>query len=155
HQVAGGLLQIVVGAEAEVVVLLLRRGVHPAALIAREGPLLVVSRDDVLPQRPAQPLQPVAEVPDHREVVEDGVAALEDVVEPDEQDRAEQDQDRDEHRREGTTTVESFTGPPHARGRSFRSPRRARSAYYEGKPSRSPLSSRDRGAPMDDLEPPS
>jgi hypothetical protein len=49
-QVARGLLEIVVGAEAEVVVLLLGRRVDPAALVARERPLLVVAGDDVLAQ---------------------------------------------------------------------------------------------------------
>ena len=50
HRIAGRVLHVVVGAEPEVVVLLLRRGVHPPTLIAGERALLVVGRDDVLPQ---------------------------------------------------------------------------------------------------------
>lgn len=49
HRVAGRVLHVVVGAEPEVVVLL-RRGVHPPTLVAGERALLVVGRDEVLPQ---------------------------------------------------------------------------------------------------------
>ena len=51
HDVARGLLEVVVGAEAEVVVLPLRRRVNPAPLVAGEGPLVVVAGDDVLAER--------------------------------------------------------------------------------------------------------
>ena len=68
-----GALEIVVGAEAEVVVLLLRRRVDPAALIARERPLLVVAGDDVLAQLGPDRLEQVAEVADDREVAQDRV----------------------------------------------------------------------------------
>jgi hypothetical protein len=44
------LLEVVVGAEPEIVVLTLRRGIHPAALAAAERTLLVVVGDDVLPE---------------------------------------------------------------------------------------------------------
>src|SRR5262249_38965647 len=45
------LLEVVVGAEAEVAVLFLRRGVDPAALVAAERPLGVVAGHDVLAER--------------------------------------------------------------------------------------------------------
>ena len=73
-------LHLVVGPEPEHVRLALRGGVHPAALIARERPLLVVGRDDVLAQLRAERLQRVAEVPDDREVTQDRAAALQQVV---------------------------------------------------------------------------
>ena len=49
-RVVVNLFQIVVGAEPEVPVGHLRRRVHPAPLVATEGPLLVVVGDDVLAQ---------------------------------------------------------------------------------------------------------
>jgi hypothetical protein len=50
NHVAAGVLEVVVGAEAEVVVLQLGGRVDPSALVAAERPLLVVAGDDVLPQ---------------------------------------------------------------------------------------------------------
>ena len=73
-------LHLVVGPEAEHVRPALRGGVDPAPLVAREGPLLVVGGDDVLAQLGAERLEQVAEVPDDREVAQDGVAALDQVV---------------------------------------------------------------------------
>ena len=55
--VALDVLDVVVGAEPEVVVLQLRGGVDPAPLVAAERPLLVVAGDDVLPQLRAEPLE--------------------------------------------------------------------------------------------------
>ena len=75
-RVAVGVLDVVVGAEAEVVVLELGGRVDPAALVAAEGPLLVVARDDVLPQLGAEALQEEAEVADDRVGAEDGVPLL-------------------------------------------------------------------------------
>jgi hypothetical protein len=75
-------LEVVVGTEPEVPVGLLRRGVHPAPLIAAEGPLLVVVGDDVLAQLRADALEQVAQVADHREVAQDGVARLQQVPRP-------------------------------------------------------------------------
>ena len=72
-RVAGGVLDVVVGAEAEVVVLLLRRGVDPAPLVAGERPLLVVAGHDVLPQLRPDRLEQVAGVPEHREVAQQRV----------------------------------------------------------------------------------
>ena len=57
------MLDVVVGAEAEVVVLELGGRVDPAALVAAERPLLVVACDDVLPQLGAEALQEEAQVP--------------------------------------------------------------------------------------------
>src|SRR5690606_28656595 len=71
---------IVVRAEAEVVVLFLRRRVDPAALVARERPLLVVAGDDVLAQLGTDGLEPVAEVTDDGEVAQDRVTLLRHVV---------------------------------------------------------------------------
>ena len=70
----------VVGAEPEVRVLPFGGGVHPAALVAVEGPLLVVVADDVLAQLRAERLQQVAQMADYREVAQDGVALLRHVV---------------------------------------------------------------------------
>jgi hypothetical protein len=70
HRIPGRVLHVVVGAEAEVVVLLLRRGVHPSTLVAGERALLVVGRDDVLPQLGADGFDQVASVPKEREVAQ-------------------------------------------------------------------------------------
>src|SRR5690242_1635519 len=78
--VAGRVLDIVVGAEAEVVVLELGRGVHPPALVAAERPFLVVAGDDVLPQLRPDLLDQVAPVADEREVPQDRMPALSQVV---------------------------------------------------------------------------
>ena len=95
--VAGHLLEVVVGPEAEVAVLLLRRGVDPAALVPAEGALLVVAGHDVLAERAAQLLEPVAEAADEREVRDDRVRLLEPVAHGDrdenEQDDAEDDEE--------------------------------------------------------------
>ena len=79
HVVRSG-FQIVVGAKAEVVVLLLRRRVHPPPLVATEGPLFVVLGNDILPQFGADALQQITKVPHHRKVVDDGVPLLRDVA---------------------------------------------------------------------------
>jgi hypothetical protein len=71
--------QVVVGAEPEVAVGQLRRRVHPAPLVAAEGPLRVVVRDDVLAQLGADGLEQEPQVPDDRVVAQDGVAALQQV----------------------------------------------------------------------------
>ena len=75
-RIAVGVLDVVVGAEAEVVVRLLRRGVHPAPLIPRERPLLVVGRHNVLPQLGAEGFDEVPGVPDEREVAQQRVVSL-------------------------------------------------------------------------------
>ena len=82
-QVVGRDLQVVVGSEAEVVVLLLRRRVDPGSLIAGERSFFVVVGDDVLPKLRPDHLEQVAEVPDDREVPQDRMLLLEDVVESD------------------------------------------------------------------------
>ena len=79
-RVALGVLDVVVGAEREVVVLQLRRGVDPPPLVPAERPLVVVVGDDVLPQLGADRLEPVAEVADHREVPQDRVLLLRQVL---------------------------------------------------------------------------
>src|SRR5262249_53486615 len=92
-------LEIVVRAEAEVVVLALRRRVDPAPLIARERALFIVAGDDVLAQLGADRLEPVAEVADDREVAQHGVLLLRDVVERDDHEqRAEPDAEPSPHR---------------------------------------------------------
>jgi hypothetical protein len=73
-------LHVVVRAEAERVDLALGRRVDPAALVARERPLLVVARDDVLAQLGADALDQVPPVADEREVAQDRVAALQRVA---------------------------------------------------------------------------
>ncbi|MEZ5135998.1 MAG: hypothetical protein R2699_13325 [Acidimicrobiales bacterium] len=79
-QVLLGVLDVVVGAEAEVGVAALGRRVHPATLVAGERTLLVVVGDDVLAQLRSDALEPEPEVPDDREVPQDGVAALRQVA---------------------------------------------------------------------------
>ena len=81
------LLHLVVRAEAERVDLALRGRVDPPALVAREGPLLVVGGDDVLAQLRADRLQPVAEAPEDREVAADRVLALRQVPRDDARER--------------------------------------------------------------------
>ena len=71
--VAADVLDVVVGAEAEVVVLQLGAGVDPPALVTAEGPLLVVARDDVLAQLGTEPLEEEARVAHDREVADDRV----------------------------------------------------------------------------------
>jgi hypothetical protein len=73
-------LEVVVGAEPEIVVLQLGGGVDPAALVTAERPLLVVARDDVLPQLRADGLEQEAGVPDDRKVAQDRVPALDEIV---------------------------------------------------------------------------
>src|SRR5690606_3326306 len=73
-------LHVVVRTEAEVGVLQLGAGVDEAALVAAEGPLGVVVRNDVLAQLRPDLLQEVARVPDDRERAQDGVPPLEQVV---------------------------------------------------------------------------
>ena len=80
HRPGVGVLDVVVGAEAEVGVLELGRRVDPAALVAAERPLLVVGGDDVLPKLRPEPLEREPQVADDREVAHDRVLALEDVV---------------------------------------------------------------------------
>jgi hypothetical protein len=80
-------LQIVVRTEPEVRVLVLGRRVDPVALIAAEGPLHVVARDDVLTERAAQRLEPVTKVPDDRKVADDRVLLLEPVANRESQER--------------------------------------------------------------------
>ena len=79
-EIARRLLHLVVGAEAKVIVLPLRRGVHPPALIPAERPLLVVVGHDVLPQLGTDRLEPVPEVTENGKIAKDGVLALRHVV---------------------------------------------------------------------------
>ncbi len=99
------LLEVVVRPEPEVAVLLLRRRVDPAALVAAEGAFLVVPRDDVLPERPSERLEPVPEAAEDREVRDDRVRLLDAVV----------DRDRDENEEHGAENDESRHGSPLAR----------------------------------------
>ena len=71
---------LVIGAETEDIRLALRRVLDPAPLVTREGPLLVVRGDDVLPELGPEPLEQVSEVTHHGEVAEDRLAPLGDVI---------------------------------------------------------------------------
>ena len=73
-------LHLVVGAEAEVVVLAFGRRVDPSPLVAAERTLLVVVGDDVLAELGTDRFQPVAEVSDDRERPEDRVLTLRQIV---------------------------------------------------------------------------
>ena len=112
-RVVAGLLEVVVGAEPEVGVLRLRRRVHPAPVVTAERPLLVVVGDDVLAQLGADRLEDEAHVADHREVPQDGVLALGEVV-----DRQGHEPDHDRH--------EDPQQHPPDHGRSLRPHRRGR-----------------------------
>ncbi len=70
------LVDPVVGAEPEIRVLALGRGVDEAALVPGERTLLVVVADDVLAELGAERFEQVAKVADHRERAQDGVATL-------------------------------------------------------------------------------
>jgi hypothetical protein len=83
HRIAGRVLQVVVGAESEVVVRLFRRRVHPPTLVAGERALLVVGRDDVLPQLGADSFDQVSSMPDEGEVAQQRVLALQQVTHDD------------------------------------------------------------------------
>src|SRR5215207_10856892 len=78
--VSAAVLQVVVRAESEVVVLQLRRGIHPATLIAAERSLLVISGDDVLPELGPDPFQPEPRVADDRVVAQNGMTPLQEIV---------------------------------------------------------------------------
>jgi hypothetical protein len=90
-----GLLEVLVGAEAHVGVGLLGRGVDPAALVAVEGPLVLIGGHDVLAQLGTEGLEDEAQVPDDGEVPQHGVLALEQVVGGDEGQAADQHPDHD------------------------------------------------------------
>jgi hypothetical protein len=79
-RVSGRVLEVVVGAEAEVVVLLLRRGVDPSPLVAGERPLLVVAGHHVLAQLRPDRLDRVPAVPDHREVAQQRMVPLQEIA---------------------------------------------------------------------------
>ena len=87
-EVVGRLLQVVVGAEAEVVVLLLRRGVDPRPLITTEWPLFVIACDDVLPKLGPDHFEQIAKVSDDRKVSQDGVLLLQHVPDGQQQNQA-------------------------------------------------------------------
>ena len=87
-EIVGGLLEFAVGAKTEVVVLFLRRGVHPAALVTVERKFFVIAGDDVLPQFGSDRLQQITEVPDHREIPQDGVFPLGEIVDEHQQQAA-------------------------------------------------------------------
>ena len=79
-RVAVGELDVVVGAEPEGVRHPLRRGVHPTALVAGERTLLVVAGGDVLTQLRPDRFEQVSAVPDHREVAQDRVPPLKQII---------------------------------------------------------------------------
>src|SRR5262245_1583744 len=73
-------LELRVGAETEIVVLKLRRRVHPASLIAAEGALFLVAGDDVRSQLRTNRLEQVSEVPEDRKIAQNRVLSLYEVV---------------------------------------------------------------------------
>ena len=68
---------------------------HPPPLVAAERPLLVVVRHDVLTELRADGLEPVADVPDDREIPEDRVLALQQVVHDDDGQEPERAEEQD------------------------------------------------------------
>ena len=78
--VIGRRLEIGVGAEREVVVDPLGRGVDPAPLVAVERTFLAVVGDDVLAQLRPHRFEQIAKMADEREISQDGVLALGEVV---------------------------------------------------------------------------
>ena len=87
-EIVGGLFEFAVGAKSEVVVLVLRRGVHPTALVTVERKFFVIAGDDVLSQFGADRLQQLTEVPDHREIPQDRVPPLGEIVDEHQQQAA-------------------------------------------------------------------
>ena len=75
-EIVGRQLVFVVGTEAKVVVLPLRRRIDPAALVAAERAFFVVARDDVLPQLRPDRLKEVSKMSNDRKVSEDRMATL-------------------------------------------------------------------------------
>ena len=94
-EVIGLSLHVLVGAEPEGGVRLLRGRIHPPPLVAAERPLLVVVRHDVLTELRADGLEPVADVPDDREIPEDRVLALQQVVHDDDGQEPERAEEQD------------------------------------------------------------
>jgi hypothetical protein len=66
HDVIRRIFKLRVGSESEVVVLELRGGVDPTALVAAERPLFLITGDDVLAELGTDGLQPVAQMTDDR-----------------------------------------------------------------------------------------
>ena len=90
-------LHLVVGTEAEVVVLALGRRVDPPALVAAERALLVVVGDDVLTELRPDGFEPVAEVTDDRKVSQDGVLPLRQIVDHDQREQDDHDSGYSDH----------------------------------------------------------
>ena len=83
HRIAGRVLQVVVGAEPEVVVLLLSRGIDPPSLVTGEWALLVVGRHDVLPQLGADRFDQVPSVSEDGKIAAQCVLPLKEVTQAD------------------------------------------------------------------------
>ena len=72
--------QIVVGAESEIIVLILRGRINPDPLFPAERPLFGVARDDVLAKFRADGLEDISKVPDNRKITQDRMLALSQVM---------------------------------------------------------------------------
>ena len=95
-QIVGRGFEIVIGPEAEIVVLLLRRRVDPPALVPAEGLLFVVARDDVLPELRTDGLEHVSKMSDDGKVSQDRVVTLHEVV-SDDSEHHEREAEEDPH----------------------------------------------------------
>jgi hypothetical protein len=78
--VARGGVEVLVGAEPDVVVDAFCRGIDPPPLVPVEGPFLAVVRHYVLAQLGPDRFEQVAQMADYREVTEDGVPTLGQVI---------------------------------------------------------------------------
>ena len=74
--IAGAVLEVSIGAETEIVVLHLGRGIDPTPLVSAERPLLLVAGNDVLTKLGTDRLQPETCVPHHRKVAQDRMPPL-------------------------------------------------------------------------------
>jgi hypothetical protein len=99
------------GAEAKVAIFLLRRRVDPAPLVAAEGTLLVVSGDNVLPERASQGLEPKPKVAHDREVADDGVLPLQAIADREKHQCEREGQQRSRRAHWGDPSVEAGAAP--------------------------------------------
>jgi hypothetical protein len=80
HWIALPVLHVTIAAEAEIVVLQLRRCVDPSALIAAKRSFLVIAADDVLAQLRTDRFEEVAQVSNDGKVAQQRVLLLSEVV---------------------------------------------------------------------------
>ncbi len=73
--------EIHICAKPKIVVLTLGRGIDPSSLIPAEGSFLIIVGDDVLAKLRANGLQPKTQMTNDREIADDRVLLLNDIME--------------------------------------------------------------------------